>query len=44
MLYMINKFSQNLEPNFLNNLLIEKKKKLSKLKKIIENYFKNQKK
>ena len=44
MLYMINKFNENLEPNFINNLLIEKKYKLSKLKKIIENYFKSQKK
>ena len=41
MLYMVNKFNDILEPNILNNLLIEKKKKLSRLKKIIENYYKN---
>ena len=43
MFYMINLFNKNLSENILNKLSNQKKNMLYKLKRIIENYFINQK-
>ena len=43
MFYMINLFNKNLSENILNKLSNQKKNMLCKLKRIIENYLKNQK-